>query len=52
MNLSLRTALATYAILGLLAALTLDGEFRIGILILLGGITLKTWLVELRKRLD
>jgi hypothetical protein len=52
MQIRLRTALATYAILALLAALTLEGDFRIGILILLGGITLKTWLVELRKKLD
>ncbi len=52
MNLSVRAAYAVYAVLGLLALLTLDGEFRIGILILLGGIALKTWLVELRKRLD
>lgn len=52
MNVRLRVALATYAILGILAAATLDGDFRIGILILLGGITFKTWLVELRKKLD
>ena len=52
MNLSFRVALLVYAILGLLAAVTLDGEFRIGILILLGGITVKSWLVELRKKLD
>ena len=52
MNLTFRNVLAIYAVLGLLAALTLDGDFRIGILIVLGGITLKTWLVELRKKLD
>jgi hypothetical protein len=52
MNLNFRVVLLVYAILGLLAAVTLDGEFRIGILILLGGITLKSWLVELRKKLD
>jgi len=52
MNLSFRAALLVYAVLGLLAAITLDGEFRIGILIVLGGITVKSWLVELRKKLD
>ena len=41
-----------YAILALLAALTLDGDFRFGTLIVLGGIALKTWLVELRNKLD
>jgi hypothetical protein len=52
MNLSFRKVLIIYAVLGILAAVTLDGEFRIGIFILLGGITLKSWLVELRKKLD
>ena len=52
MNVKLRTALSIYAILALLAAVTLDGEFRIGIFILLGGMALKTWLVVLRQKLD
>ena len=35
-------AMVTYAAIGLLAAFTLDGNFRLGIWILLGGLALKT----------
>ena len=46
---------ATLAILGALASLaffTLDGVIRIGTLVFLGGIALKTWLVVLKDRMD
>lgn len=52
MNLKFRAALAAYAILGILAVFTLDGEFRIGTLVFLGGMALKTWLVLLKQRMD
>jgi diacylglycerol kinase len=45
-------ALAIYSVLGLLAIFTLDGDFRIGTLIVLGLIALKSWLVVLRAQLD
>jgi hypothetical protein len=35
-------ALASYAVLALLAAFTLDGLFRLAVWIFLGGLTLKT----------
>ena len=52
MNRRFAATLAVYAILGILASLTLDGEFRIGTLIFLGGIALKTWLAVLKQRQD
>ena len=42
-------ALATYGLLALLAAVTLDGRIRLATLILLAGVALKTWLVTLRR---
>jgi hypothetical protein len=38
----LYTAMGMYAVLAILAATTLDGVFRLGVLILLGGFALKT----------
>jgi hypothetical protein len=52
MNRRFAVALSLYAVLGVLAAFTLDGHFRIGTFIVLGGIALKTWLVVLKRRLD
>ena len=52
MNRRFRAALAIYAVLGILAALTLDGDFRIGTLLILGLIALKSYLVVLRHKLD
>jgi hypothetical protein len=52
MNRRFAAALAAYAILGILVLVTLDGEFRIGTLIILGGIALKTWLAVLKQRQD
>ena len=44
--------MATLAVLAALAFLTLDGPIRIGTLIFLGGIALKTWLVVVKNRMD
>jgi hypothetical protein len=35
-------AMAAYAVLALLAGFTLDGNFRLGVWIFLGGLALKT----------
>jgi diacylglycerol kinase len=43
-------ALASYAVLGLMAAVTLEGPFRLAIWVFLGGLALKTWLVTLREK--
>jgi hypothetical protein len=45
-------ALATYAILAVLAGFTLDGSIRIGTWVFLGGLALKTYLVVLKRRED
>jgi hypothetical protein len=37
-------AMGTYAVLALLAALTLDGKMRIAVWIFLGGLAVKTWI--------
>ncbi len=37
-------AMGAYAVLGALATFTLDGVFRAAVLILLGGLALKTWI--------
>jgi hypothetical protein len=39
-------AMACYAVLALLSAFTLDGVFRIGVWILLGGLVVKTWVAQ------
>ena len=36
--------MSAYAALGVLAFLTLDGVFRYGVWILLGGLAAKTWI--------
>ena len=36
------SAMAAYGVLALLAAFTLDGKFRLGVWIFLGGLALKT----------
>jgi len=44
-------AMACYAVLALLSAFTLEGEFRIGVWILLGGLAVKTWIAQaMRER--
>ena len=44
--------MSCYAILALLAGLTLDGNLRIATWIFLGGIALRTWLAVLKSRAD
>lgn len=43
-------ALVCYAALALLAAVTIDGPFRLAVWIFLGGLAVKTWLVTLREK--
>ena len=42
-------ALAAYAGIALLAAVTLDGNFRLVVWILLGGLALKTYIATLKQ---
>lgn len=48
----LKWAMLAYAALALLAALTLDGNFRFFVLILLGALALKSWIAVKRESLD
>lgn len=48
----LAVAMSLYAILGLLAGFTLDGELRIGTLLILGLFAVKTWLGEIKRNLE
>jgi hypothetical protein len=43
------TALVCYAVLALLSAFTLDGVFRIGVWIVLGGLAVKTWIAQAQR---
>ncbi len=43
------TAMACYGVLALLSAFTLDGVFRIGVWILLGGLAVKTWIAQAQR---
>ena len=43
------TAMACYAVLALLSAFTLEGVFRIGVWILLGGLAVKTWIAQAQR---
>jgi diacylglycerol kinase len=53
MKLRLIAALASYAMLALLAALTLQGKFRIAVWILLAGLACKTWIAaKMQKHSD
>lgn len=45
-------AMLTYAILAILAAVTLDGIIRIATWVLLGGFTLITYFAVLKSRID
>ena len=47
-----RAAMAVYAALAILAGLTLTGDVRLLTWFVLGAIAFKTWLAEVRKRLD
>ncbi len=52
MNRRFGAALAVYAVLALLAWLTLNGTFLWATWIFLGGIAVKTCLVVLQRRMD
>ena len=52
MDQRLRTTLIVYAVLAVLAGLTLDGKLLWGTWIFLGVFAVKTWLVVLKRRLD
>jgi len=43
------TAMACYGVLALLAAVTLEGVFRIAVWILLGGLAVKTWIAQAQQ---
>ena len=47
-----KAAMAVYAVLAVLAGLTLDGVMRLGVWIFLGLFAFKTWLVVLKRRQD
>ena len=51
MNRRFLYAMMVYAVLAILAALTLDGLIRIATLVLLGGFALKTYLAVLKDRI-
>jgi diacylglycerol kinase len=42
-------AMTCYAVLALLCAVTLEGAFRIGVWILLGGLAVKTWIAQAQR---
>jgi len=42
--------MASYAVIALMAALTLDGKFRLVVWILLGGLALKTYIASLKEQ--
>lgn len=44
--------MSVYAVLGLLAGLTLDGRIRLAVWVFLGGIAIKTILVILKREQD
>lgn len=46
MQIRLFSALAAFAVLALLATFTLDGNFRLAVLILLGGLSVKTLIAQ------
>ncbi len=48
MNPRLVTAMFAFGFLALLAALTLDGVFRIAVWVFLAGLGVKTWIASLR----
>jgi hypothetical protein len=47
---SLRVALLCYAALALLAGLTLEGVWRLGVWVFLAGLAVKSWLATARGR--
>ncbi len=39
-------AMTVYGLLGLIAVVVLHGQFRLAVLILLGGLAVKTWIAK------
>jgi hypothetical protein len=50
--LSFKAAMLSYAALALLGTVTLNGRFRIFILIVLAGVALKTYVHHLKERVE
>ena len=50
--LSFRAAMASYAVLAVLGTVTLTGNFRIFILIVLAGVAMKTYVHHLKERAE
>jgi hypothetical protein len=48
----LKWAFAAYAILGVLAALTLDGPLLYAVLLFLGALAVRSWIVVRREELE
>jgi len=46
----LRSALLAYAVIAVLAGLTLDGVWRAGVWVFLGALALKSWLAKAKER--
>jgi hypothetical protein len=46
MRVSFRTALVGYAVLALIAGFALEGNIRLAVWILLGGLAIKTWIAR------
>lgn len=46
------TAMCAYAVLAALAAVTLEGMFRVMVWIFLGGLAVKTWIAMIVNRAD
>ena len=42
-------AMGAYAVLAILAGLTLDGALRVAVWLLLGALAVKTWIQKLRE---
>ena len=49
MNIKFLSAMAVYAVLALLAGVTLTGAMRIAVWIFLAGLAVKTWLATLQR---
>ena len=43
-------AMGSYAVLAILAAFTLDGSYRLAVLVFLAGLALKTWIAVLAHK--
>jgi hypothetical protein len=50
--LSFKAAMSLYAVLGVLGTVTLAGQFRIFMLIVLAGVAMKTYVHHLKERAE